>query len=304
MTRPAVVVVGSVNVDLVLHLPALPGPGETVTGGTHREVQGGKGANQAVAAARLGADTHLIARVGDDDAGRNALDELRRDGVDPTSVRTTPGARTGLAAVLVDDASENLIGVSSGANHLLTPDDVEEGIERSGLADAVLVTCLEVPGDTVLAAARAARLRGWAVVLNPAPAQVLTDDLVREISVLTPNAHEVGALGGGVDDLLARGAGAVVTTLGARGASVARAGHAAVTVPGTPVAAVDTTGAGDTFTGALATALSRGEDLLDAVRYGCAAAALSTLGRGARTAVPRDEEVVAALAGARALAGS
>ncbi|MHA6630253.1 ribokinase [Pseudonocardia sichuanensis] len=298
MSRPTVLVVGSVNVDLVVSLPVLPGPGETVTGGTHREVQGGKGANQAVAAARLGAATHLIARVGGDDAGRGAVDALRHDGVGSAHVMSTPEARTGLAAVLVDEASENLIGVSSGANHLLTPDDLQAAVEELALTDAVLVTCLEVPGDTVLAAARAARRRGWPVVLNPAPAQVLADDLLREVSVLTPNAHEVGALGAaGPADLLARGVGAVVTTLGSRGASIARAGHAPVDVPGTPVAAVDTTGAGDTFTGALATALARGEELVAAVHNGGTAAALSTLGHGARAAMPRHEDVVATLNG-------
>lgn len=296
MTPPAVVVVGSVNVDLVLHLPALPGPGQTVTGGTHREAPGGKGANQAVAAARLGAATHLIARVGDDTAGRDAVDHLRRDGVDTTHVLTTPGARTGLAAVLVDGSSENLIGVSSGANHLVAPDDVRNGIEQLGLAEAVLVTCLEVPDEAVLAAVRCARQRGWTVVLNPAPAHVLADELLREVSVLTPNAHEVGVLGAdGVADLLARGVGAVVTTLGARGASLVRPGTPPVRVPGMPVAAVDTTGAGDTFTGALATALARGQDLLEATRFAGAAAALSTLGQGARTAMPRHDAVLRAL---------
>ncbi|MEN3269286.1 ribokinase [Pseudonocardia sp.] len=295
--RPAVIVVGSVNVDVVWHLPTLPAPGQTVSGGSHHELPGGKGANQAVAAARLGARTHLVARVGDDAHGRWALDDLRAEDVCTEHVHATLGVRTGLAAVLVDHASENLIGVSSGANHRLAPEDVVAAFDQIRLEHAVVVASLEVPDESVLTAARQARQRGWRFVLNPAPAHPLEPDLVRLVSVLTPNAHEVGVVGAdGSEELLARGVGAVLTTRGAAGVEVAVAGSAPLTLPGLSVPAVDTTGAGDTFTGALARALARGADLVAAARYANAAAALSTLGRGARAAMPRHEAVQRALA--------
>src|SRR5918911_3403391 len=177
VTQPRVVVVGSVNVDLVVRLPRLPRPGETVSDGTFTVTAGGKGGNQAVAAARLGADVVLVAALGDDDHGRTARDDLEREGVDTRLVTTAPAA-TGVAVVLVDETGENLIAAAPGANALLSAEAVAAAL--AGLPDgpAVVLACLEVPLPAVEAAAESAARRGWPFVLNPAPASPLPSDLL------------------------------------------------------------------------------------------------------------------------------
>lgn len=291
--RPVVVVVGSVNADLVVRLPRLPSPGETVLDGTFHRGGGGKGANQASAAARLGARAVLVGRVGDDDLGREARAGLEAAGVDVSFV--APGTEpTGVALILVDAGGENLIGVASGANMQVTAAQVAEAIRSVPGGRAVVLAGLEVPDEAVLAAARTARERRFPFVLNPAPAKPISQELVAFCDVMTPNRTEVGGLGfASPEDLLAAGVGAVAVTLGADGVEVHRAGRPLVAVPAFPVEAVDTTGAGDAFSGALAWALASGESLEAAVVLACAAAALATRGLGARAAQPTADEVLA-----------
>jgi ribokinase len=291
-----VTVVGSLNEDVLVTVDRLPGRGETVIGTSVRIAPGGKGANQAAAAGRLHRGVVLVGRVGDDPAGDRQRAALAALGVDVRLVHTTPGEPTGSATIPVEaDGGENLIVVVPGANAALSPADVDVAEVRDA---AVLLLQLENPLDTVRAAAAAA---GGTVVLNPAPAQPLPAELVRLVDVLVPNEHELLRLTGADDgdrtpaDLVGLGrqldAGAVVVTLGAGGALVVTGtGTASLQAP-PPVSAVDTTGAGDCFCGALAGALARGEELAAAVRYAVAAAAASTTGPGARGALPDDATV-------------
>jgi ribokinase len=294
MTEPRVVVVGSVNVDLVVRLPRLPHAGETAGGGVFAVHPGGKGGNQAVAAARLGADVILVAALGDDDYARQARADLEREGVDTRLVGTVPEA-TGVAVVLVDETAENLIALAPGANAALRPDAVTAAL--TGLPDgpAVVLAGLEVPLACVEAAAAVAADRGWTVVVNPAPAVPLPEPLLGRIDVLTPNEGELAVVAAaGAAALLDAGAGAVVVTRGAAGA-VVHVGAGELVVPAPPVEAVDTTGAGDCFSGTLAWALGSGLELPDAVRLAVAAASLSARAPGARTGFPTRQELVAHL---------
>jgi ribokinase len=282
----AVVVVGSVNVDLVVSVPRLPAPGETVIGGRFQRAPGGKGGNQAVAAARLGARTWLVGCVGDDDLGRDAREDLREAGVD-TGLVGVGRAPTGVAAVLVDRVGENAIAVASGANDELDPETVRSACASIPSPDAVVLASLEVPDAAVLAAAQAAAARGWPFVLNPAPARPLAAELLRRCAVLTPNQQEATALGvSSVQDLLAGGVGAVVVTRGAQGADLHRQHQPVWHQPPFAVRALDTTGAGDAFSAALAWALARGRSLEEAVQVAAAVGALSTQAVGARASLP------------------
>lgn len=296
----SVTVVGSLNEDVLVAVGRLPGRGETVIGRDARLAPGGKGANQAAAAGRLGPGVVMVGRVGDDPAGERQLGALAAVGVDVRAVRRTPGVPTGSATIPVEDGSgENLIVVVPGANAELGPEDVTGPTVRG--ADVLLLQ-LEVPVDAVRAAAGAA---GGAVVLNPAPAAPLPADLLARVDVLVPNEHELAELAGvtpaerdpGELVRLARTvtAGAVVVTLGARGALVVPPEGPVLLQAPPPVRPVDTTGAGDCFCGALAQALAGGAGLADAVRSAVAAAALSTTGRGARGALPDDAAVRAVL---------
>jgi ribokinase len=302
VNQPRIVVVGSVNVDLVVRLPRLPRPGETAGGGVFSVGPGGKGGNQAVAAARLGADVSLVAAVGDDDYGRGARADLENEGVH-TRLVTTVDASTGIAVVFVDETAENLIAVAPGANAALSPDAVAAAL--TGLPDgpAVLLAGLEVPLACVEAAVAVAADRGWTVVVNPAPAVPLPETLLGRIDVLTPNEGELAVLAdAGTAALLDAGVGAVVVTRGAAGAVVHdRVRELVVPAPG--VEAVDATGAGDCFSGALAWALGSGLALPDAVRLAVTAASLSTRAAGARTGCPTRQELVAHLGPAGAPVG-
>jgi ribokinase len=283
---PTVIVVGSINVDLCAFVERLPRPGETVIGGTFVREQGGKGANQAVAAARLGARVIMVGMVGDDDLGSAARSNLAGEGVEVGEVGA--GAKhTGVAEILIDSRGENLIAVASGANDELTSEVVTEALGRIDAQDAVVTSVLEVPMPAVTAAASIAGERGWSFILNPAPAAPLSDDLLRRCDVLTPNEHELEGLGrSSAEELLAAGAGAVIVTQGAQGADLFRPGAPAHHQPAFEVEATDTTGAGDAFTGALAWALASGAELTDASRKAAACAALSTLAPGARGGMP------------------
>jgi ribokinase len=303
MRGPRVIVVGSVNADLVVHVDRLPAPGETVTGGRFARHGGGKGANQAVAAARLGADVTLVGAVGDDDLGAEALAQLRDEGVDVSAVARLEGVATGVAAIVVDAAGENQVAVASGANAELTAEAVERALAALvGGADAVVLLGHEVPGAAVLAAARAAARAGWPVVLNPAPARPLPDELAALAPLLTPNAAEAGALAGEADPAAAaralaeRTGAAVLVTLGARGALLVD-GATEQPIAAPTLDALDTTGAGDALNGALAAELAAGRPLAEAAAFAVVAASLSTREAGARAGMPRRDEVRAALGG-------
>jgi ribokinase len=289
---PTVIVVGSINVDLCTFVKRLPRPGETVIGGTFERQQGGKGANQAVAAARLGAQVLMVGMVGDDDLGRAAREDLASEGVDVGEVAVGK-KHTGVAEILIDENAENLIAVATGANDELTAGNVTESLGRIDVEDAVVLSVLEISMAAVSAAATAAHERGWQFILNPAPAAALDADLLSRCDVLTPNEHEVKRLGSwtGAEQLLSAGARAVVVTKGAAGADLLRAAMPLHHQPGLEVEAVDTTGAGDAFTGALAWAVAGGDDLETAVRMAAVCGSLSTRSRGARTGMPTAADV-------------
>ena len=281
-----VYVIGSVNVDLVVRAESLPGPGETVTGGTFERHGGGKSANQAVAAARQGAAVRMVGAVGDDELGEEAVAQLEAEGIDVSAVQRLTTAPTGVALIAVDAAGENQIAVASGANADLSPAAVEAALAGAAAGGVALIG-LEVPDAAVLAGARAARAAGLEVVLNPAPARPLPDELLALSPVLTPNGGEAAALAGEDDPeaaaraLSERSGAAVVVTVGADGALLVEDG-AVERIPAPRVEAVDTTGAGDAFNGALAAALAGGAALADAVRAAVAVAAESVRKPGAR----------------------
>jgi ribokinase len=291
----AVAVVGSLNMDLVIRVPELPGPGETVSGGDLFRNPGGKGANQAVAAARLGRRVAMVGCVGDDDAGRALLASLEADGVDRSRVRVVDGVPSGTAFITVSEDGENQIVVSPGANARLTEGDVAAA-EAALRAARVTLLQLEVPLEAVAAAARTA---GGRVVLNPAPVRDLPDELLRLLDVLVPNRVELAQLAGGpvpqtVDEAV-RLAGrlparAVVVTLGADGALVVEDGQAGH-VPAVPVRPVDTTAAGDAFCAGLADALAGGAGLRDAARRAVRVAAAACLRQGAQASLPTPAEL-------------
>jgi ribokinase len=317
-----VIVVGSVNVDLVVRAPRLPTPGETVTGGTFERHHGGKGGNQAVAAARLGRPTLFVGAIGDDAFGVEARVALQTERVDTSRLRTIPGSATGVAVIIVDARAENLIGVSSGANEALEPAMVAEALGRLGpLRGDVVLVCHEIPTASVREALRVGRAAGAITVLNPAPAHGLDAKTLGLADVMTPNRTElsmlvnavVGGRGGAVSgdpveaaarlvDALPLPAGrepavgedairgpAVVVTLSAAGARIVRRGAGAagaITVPAPSVDAIDSTGAGDAFNGALAVALSLGLTLEAACERAVAAGALATTRAGAREGMP------------------
>ncbi|MGW2228929.1 ribokinase [Streptomyces formicae] len=291
---PHIAVLGSANMDLVAYVAKAPQRGETVTGREFRTVPGGKGANQAVAAARAGATVSMIGAVGTDAHGTRLRSALEHSGVDTDLLRTVETA-TGTAHIVVDDDGGNSIVVIPGANGTLTalaPGD--EGLIAS--ADALLLQ-LEVPLDGVLAAAQAARRHGVRTVLTPAPAQPLPPELLAATDLLLPNEHEAAALTGIADDPRAA-AGAllsqvpeVVITLGSRGSLYAARGADPVVVPARRVTAVDTTGAGDTFAGTLAVALAEGNSVADALGWASAAAALSVQRTGASASMPYRSEI-------------
>ena len=299
-----VLVIGSYNTDLVMRGPRLPAPGETILGGPFAQHHGGKEANQAVAAARLAAtgQVHFVTKVGDDAFGRQALTQLRAEGVDTTHVRVAPGQPTGVALIHVATATgEKSLSVAAGANAHLRPADADAALAAAA-PGTVVVLQLETPLPTVLHAARQAAARGLRVVLNPAPAQPLPADLGADLYALTPNETEAQTLTGvwvtdaataavAASRLHAAGIGRVVLTLGAQGAYWSDGtGAALVAAPAVPV--VDTTAAGDCFTGVLAVALAEGIALPDAVAFAGWAAALAVTRPGTQASLPTRAELV------------
>jgi len=289
-SRAVILVVGSLNLDIVLPVPHHPRPGETVLGDEHARHPGGKGANQAVAAARLGASVAMLGRVGDDDEGRLLISALGEAGVATDHVLVTGDAHSGIALITVDDEGENTIVVSPGANARLTPADVESAAELIKGADVVLLQ-LEVPLSTVEHATQLAR---GTVILNPAPACELPGALLERVDVLVPNRGELESLSHGEQDAAAATrrleVQQVVVTVGAEGALVVT-GNGIESIAGHAVEAVDTTAAGDCFCGALAAGLDKGLDLVSAARRANAAAALSTTRWGAQPSLPTSAEL-------------
>jgi len=299
-----VLVAGSSNTDMIIRVPRIPRPGETILGGTFAVAGGGKGANQAVAAARAGGRVTFVARVGDDIFGERALAGFESDGLDTRFVLRTPGTASGVALINVDERGENSISVASGANALLSPDDIARARGALAEADTVLLQ-LESPLETVAAAVRMAAEARVHVILNPAPARPLDDALLRGVTVLTPNEHEAAILTGmpvgnegearlAATRLRARGPEIVVVTLGAKGVFVWAPGLETL-VPAFAVEPVDTTAAGDVFNGALAVALGEKRPLFDAIRFAQAAAAISVTRPGAQPSAPTRAEIDALL---------
>lgn len=297
-------VVGSSNTDMTVRLARLPAPGETVLGGSFLTGPGGKGANQAVAAARAGGRVTFVSAVGDDRFGRDAVDGYRRDGIDVKDVRVVPGAASGVALILVGEGGENLIGVAPGANAGLGSDDIDRLPAALFQPDGLLLIAgLEVPLSAVAGAVARGSAAGMRVVLNPAPVDdgLIDSGFLDALTVITPNRVELGRLTGRSVEtpdhvaeaarlLRDRGPKAVVVTLGADGCLVVDS-QGTRAIPSHPVDAVDTVGAGDAFTAALAVGLAEGRSLDDSAAWATAAAALSVTKPGAQASMARRDAI-------------
>ena len=306
METGKLVVLGSINADHILNIEQFPHPGETVIGKQYKVAFGGKGANQAVAAGRSGAEIAFIACVGADDIGERIRRQLANDRIDTQPIEAIADSTTGVALIFVNAEGENVIGIDAGANAAVTPDYLARYQQKVIDADALLMQ-LESPLETVIAAARLAKQHQTQVILNPAPARELPDELLAMIDIITPNETEAQRLTGIAvdnDDDAARAAQAlhdkgiatVIITLGSRGVWLSENGNGSgKRVPGFKVQAVDTIAAGDTFNGALVTALLEGKVMADAVRFAHAAAAIAVTRPGAQPSVPWREEIDAFL---------
>jgi len=300
MMNKHIVVIGSSNTDMIVKLARIPKPGETVLGGEFYTAPGGKGANQAVSAARAGGKVFFIARIGEDMFGNRALKGFEVDGLDTRYIIQDKDFPSGVALIFVDEEGENSIAVASGCNAHLSPSDIKTAEDVISTAMIVLMQ-LETPIETVTAATEIAAGYGVPVILNPAPAQPLGDDLLKHIAILTPNESEAELLTGikvaddqgtqdAAESLLAKGIRAVLITLGSRGVYIASDEFKGI-IPAFTVTAEDTTAAGDVFNGALAVSLAERNTLRDAVRFANAAAALSVTKIGAQPSAPSRPEI-------------
>jgi ribokinase len=300
MNSPTIVVVGSTNTDMVIKASHLPQPGETILGGTFFMSAGGKGANQAVAAARLGGSVLFIAKTGYDIFGKQSVELLEKEGIDVSGVQRDHYEPSGVALITVDDKGENCIVVAPGANAALTPGDVDEVKEKIENA-SLLLAQLETPMATVEHVADMASSKKIKFVLNPAPAAKLSDELLSKISIITPNQKETEMLTDikatdqssakrAAEFLHNKGIETVIITMGALGAFVLHKNKYSM-IPGHKVNVVDTTAAGDVFNGALVVGLSEGQAIEDAVAFACKAAAISVTRLGAQASAPERNEV-------------
>lgn len=301
--KSRILVVGSANTDMVISAEHFPLPGETMMGHGFMTNHGGKGANQAVAAARLEGNTAFIGKVGDDQFGHSTIEMMKGEGIDVSGLTVTSEQASGVALITTVPSGENSIIVDSGANGLLRPEDITNAEKLFEDAGIVLMQ-LETPIDTLTEAAAMAKKHGAYVVLNPAPApkEPLPVELLKNVDLLIPNETEAAYISGvniaGDEDLPAAmneiqklGVKDVIITVGSRGVC-ARIDGEMVTVPAFKVKAIDTTAAGDTFCGALCVALSNGKPLVEAIRFGCKASSFSVTRRGAQMSMPRLEEIV------------
>jgi ribokinase len=290
-----IVALGSINTDLVVNTPQLPKPGETVTGSDLKTMLGGKGANQAIAAARLGSSVSMIGRVGNDPYGLAALENLRQQHVNIQHVTVDPSTPSGIAFILIDECGNNSIIVSPGANGLLQHDDLDPCIDLFS-PQTILLTQLEIPTPVVASGIHIAKSRGAYVILNPSPAHQADTRLLKEVDTLILNETELVTLSccnemqSGLKILLEMGVQQIALTLGAQGCILMSAGQE-ITLPAHSVKVVDTTGAGDAFIGAFSTAIASGHDFLTAGRWGNAAGALATASLGAQSSLPDKKQI-------------
>ena len=300
----SIVVFGSINMDLVARTPRLPSAGETLTGYSFSTVPGGKGANQAVACARLGAKTHMVGKVGGDVFGQALRANLESEGVDTTLVSTDREVASGVAVIAVDDTGENNIIVIPGANGSIGESDLLR-LDKALNQASILLMQLEIPLEMVLAAAKLAQQKNITVILDPAPARQLPDELYPVIDVLTPNETEAAMLVGfPVDDqgsaekaailLLEKGISRVIIKMSSKGA-FSMDSNGRQFYPAIPVKAIDTVAAGDAFNGAFAAALSEGKPFVEAVHWGLAGGASAVTKAGAQEAMPTREELLGLL---------
>jgi ribokinase len=300
MKQPKIVVVGSINMDLVTETPRVPALGETVLGNRFSTLPGGKGANQAVACARLGAEVHMVGCVGNDGFGKELLENLRREGICTDDVEPVTHETTGIASIVVENGDNSII-VVPGANHALNIERVRRAESAIREADAVLLQ-LEIPLETVAETVQIARRCNVPVIVNPAPAAQLPDEVLRDITILTPNEYELAILLGRQPEetkdfrtLMTAYNGKLVMTKGGDGAYYSDGNGTVAHQPGFKVDVVDTTGAGDTFNAALAVMIGQGYSMKEAVRYAVAASALSVTKFGAQGGMPTHTQVEAFL---------
>ena len=290
-----ILVIGSSNTDMTIKAPRIPAPGETILGGEFKMGPGGKGANQAVAAARLGGDVSFVCKVGKDVFGEKSLEGYRKEGIDISNVIYSDKP-SGVALIMVDDNGENCISVAPGANGDITPDDIlkiSDVIRNAGF----VVLQLEIPVETVLAAARIAHEAGAYVILNPAPACKLPAELFKYVSLATPNQTEIALMTGIENDVDAAmeklqdmGVNDIILTLGSKGSAIWD-GKKSEIIPARKVKAIDATAAGDTFCGALCVALSEGKTKREAVEFATKASALTVQKMGAQESIPYRKDI-------------
>lgn len=296
-----IVVVGSMNMDLVYHVSRLPKPGETLTGTSFQQIHGGKGANQAVAAARMGADVSMIGRVGDDAFGASLLAGLQSESIDASHVKTSPATSSGLAVIGVDANGQNCIAVIPGANGLVTPDDIQSAESVIAAANMLLLQ-LEIPLDAVITAINIARRHEVQIILDPAPAPEAWPAELWNVDVVCPNETEASLIidlpvsniaeaGAACLKLQSLGAKTAIITMGGQGCVVCEESGAPVHIPAVPVVTVDTTAAGDAFAGALGFCLAQRRTIQEAVKFASVAGALAATRHGAQPAMPRLEDV-------------
>lgn len=301
MIAKKIVIIGSTNMDMVVKTTHLPAPGETVLGGSFFMNSGGKGANQAVAVARLGGDATFVTKIGNDIFGKQSTQLFDEEGIDTSHILSDNMLPTGVALITVDDKGENSIVVASGANSKLTPPEVEAVLNKLEAVDIILVQ-LEIPMATVNFVADYAAEKGILLIVNPAPANVLSPGLLKNTGIITPNAKEAGMLTGiKVKDaesakkaahiLQEKGVGKVIITLGPEGAFILADGESTM-VPSHKVDAIDTTAAGDVFNGALAVAIAEGLSIVKAVEFACMAASLSVTKLGAQASIPYRNQLI------------